>query len=711
MVQRHHVALLCGGAPDHLQPHGGADDHAFPQVPDADHEAQFVVPHGDDGVLAENERLCAPMGLRSFHEDAAKHNGVNEQPDDVLYDQDDDGRYAFLRDHPATKADGHLHLYGEEESGGEGVDVRYARDKLFVCLMQVAVRKGNEPPDHPEEEPAAQEGHAELLSSCLQDGGSCPFYGGMCAPHVASRSGAKSQENIFSFSSAAAAVTHSTHRHTGNAPKTLSSFSSRASGRSYSWITPRFITITSGGEILTAIVTTVRSAKAVITTFCRMLSCGDRRRFTIKDNKNRDLKPAKNNVPVKLCRVELPHQTTAGEGRSWWSSLATLRPVHSTATAVARHRTMPRQHSTLNTDRYHECQLKTILGKSMQMSLSCSCFRLLGQPVVDGDHEGVFEELGQEEQGEQDDPGGGQDSSGIRQRHFQMFQSGGSHAVFSCNRSPSSSSSVLAASLEYMALRRFFLSISVILAASVSWRINKDKYMILLRILKVINHRLKLLVLSVHQGFPLLKEVGLGVLNVFQSPFSLDSAILHGNDLIKTYRKELEDAVLHQMVTQKDEHDYIHKCMWHLAPETQEINVYFQHEDMTVLRQNKVSPAPYIQNTPGCTVMMTVKHSGSIGNKKKIPNVTVILTLPDLCQLPLWKDVNVRLEGAGLDHSIKPAGHKQTEYKGRQLLIQARRKLWTFFTRHHRHRIRGRFKKRSHNGKKSSLLHQSIIHV
>lgn len=36
----------------------------------------------------------------------------------------------------------------------------------------------------------------------------------------------------------------------------------------------------------------------------------------------------------------------------WWSSLATRRPVHSTATEVARHRMMPRQHSTLNTDKY-----------------------------------------------------------------------------------------------------------------------------------------------------------------------------------------------------------------------------------------------------------------------------------------------------------------------------------------------------------------------
>lgn len=34
--------------------------------------------------------------------------------------------------------------------------------------------------------------------------------------------------------------------------------------------------------------------------------------------------------------------------------------------------------------------------------------RPVGQPVVDGDHEGVFEQLRQEQQGEQDEPGGGQ---------------------------------------------------------------------------------------------------------------------------------------------------------------------------------------------------------------------------------------------------------------------------------------------------------------
>ena len=40
--------------------------------------------------------------------------------------------------------------------------------------------------------------------------------------------------------------------------------------------------------------------------------------------------------------------------RLWCSALATLSPVHSTATDVAKHRVMPRQHNTLNTDRYHE---------------------------------------------------------------------------------------------------------------------------------------------------------------------------------------------------------------------------------------------------------------------------------------------------------------------------------------------------------------------
>lgn len=55
----------------------------------------------------------------------------------------------------------------------------------------------------------------------------------------------------------------------------------------------------------------------------------------------------------------------------------------------------------------------------------------------------------------------------------------------------------------------------------------------------VINHLLKLLILSVHEGFPLLKEFRFRVLDVLQSPLSLDGAIFHGNNLIiTTHTKE-----------------------------------------------------------------------------------------------------------------------------------------------------------------------------
>lgn len=47
--------------------------------------------------------------------------------------------------------------------------------------------------------------------------------------------------------------------------------------------------------------------------------------------------------------------------------------------------------------------------------------------------------------------------------------------IMTADLSPSSSSSVLTASLEYMALLRFFLSRSVILAATVSWRRIKER--------------------------------------------------------------------------------------------------------------------------------------------------------------------------------------------------------------------------------------------
>lgn len=147
-----------------LQADGGTDDHALPQVADADHEAQAVVAHGDDGVAAEDERLGAPVRLRRLHEDATyrksgrghalvcdvvivvsrqhksqrgarsmlsgrpsagqtastQHDGVDDEAHDVLQDEHRDGGGTLLGDHAPAETDGHLHLDGEQEGRREG---------------------------------------------------------------------------------------------------------------------------------------------------------------------------------------------------------------------------------------------------------------------------------------------------------------------------------------------------------------------------------------------------------------------------------------------------------------------------------------------------------------------------------------------------------------------------------------------------------------
>lgn len=44
-------------------------------------------------------------------------------------------------------------------------------------------------------------------------------------------------------------------------------------------------------------------------------------------------------------------------------------------------------------------------------------------------------------------------------------------------------------------------------------------------------HLLQLLVLPVHEGLPVLKELALRPLEILECAFPLDGAVLHGNDL------------------------------------------------------------------------------------------------------------------------------------------------------------------------------------
>ena len=57
-----------------------------------------------------------PLSTLSF---PTQHDGVDDEPHDVLDDEHRDGRAALLGDHAAPEADGHLHLDGEQKGRGE----------------------------------------------------------------------------------------------------------------------------------------------------------------------------------------------------------------------------------------------------------------------------------------------------------------------------------------------------------------------------------------------------------------------------------------------------------------------------------------------------------------------------------------------------------------------------------------------------------------
>lgn len=94
----------------HLQLNGGRDDHALPQIPDAEHKRRSAVPRRNDCVPREDEGFCSPVGLSRLHEHTAQHDGVDDQAQNVLDDEDNDGQRTFFRHHPSSETNSDLTL-------------------------------------------------------------------------------------------------------------------------------------------------------------------------------------------------------------------------------------------------------------------------------------------------------------------------------------------------------------------------------------------------------------------------------------------------------------------------------------------------------------------------------------------------------------------------------------------------------------------------
>lgn len=79
----------------------------------------------------QSERRLRP---RNLLQDLTQHDGVDDEPHNVLHHEDGDGGGALLRDHAASKADSHLDLDGEQEGRGERPKSGRQREGFMFCV-------------------------------------------------------------------------------------------------------------------------------------------------------------------------------------------------------------------------------------------------------------------------------------------------------------------------------------------------------------------------------------------------------------------------------------------------------------------------------------------------------------------------------------------------------------------------------------------------
>lgn len=161
---------------DQLCPDLGIHHVAFPQVPHTEHQAELLVPAGDDAVLAEDEGLGALLGPGDLDEHAANHHGIDHGADDGLCHQQDDALGTVGCHHASAVADGALALHREEQGGHEAVHVLDARLPLGIALVphvppQPGIQEVDEAKDQPGDDVAHHEDKEEPAVLEVHNGG------------------------------------------------------------------------------------------------------------------------------------------------------------------------------------------------------------------------------------------------------------------------------------------------------------------------------------------------------------------------------------------------------------------------------------------------------------------------------------------------------------------------------------------------------------
>ena len=93
----------------------------LPEVSDSDDETESPVPHGDGGLVAEDDRLAPVPGPGELGEDQTHHEGLDDATQDSLERHDEDGVRTVCCCLPGPVPDGVLGLQRKEKYRGEPV--------------------------------------------------------------------------------------------------------------------------------------------------------------------------------------------------------------------------------------------------------------------------------------------------------------------------------------------------------------------------------------------------------------------------------------------------------------------------------------------------------------------------------------------------------------------------------------------------------------
>ena len=145
---------------EELRTHVCLHQVALAEVAHPPHEAELAVPHGNHGVVAEDQRLVSLLGLGHLGHYRTDDEGVDDAAHDGLKDHHEDGHGALVCDAAEAVADGGLRLDGEKEGSREAVDLGHTGFAL-LGRIQVPVEQRDQPKHTAEEEPGEHESQAE----------------------------------------------------------------------------------------------------------------------------------------------------------------------------------------------------------------------------------------------------------------------------------------------------------------------------------------------------------------------------------------------------------------------------------------------------------------------------------------------------------------------------------------------------------------------